>query len=271
MIRRKCCGFGSNRKSLDPQTLKYLANKRVTTKKNDIPLVLAECLGVCDEFHHGRKISFSNDFYRWDATYHASLPDYVYHRITCSKNAIKLADIAIIVNARADPRRSDGTFRYIEISDVDSTSGMVSSKVVDCAEAPSRARKLVRYGDVLASTVRPEQKKVGIVTNALDDNAICTTGFAVIRPFRIQPYLLFQLLRTEFVTAQLMRNNIGVAYPTVEESCFSEIVLPITISQIESLNTKAEQIVKMQIELSCEQENFVAGMDKEVDEWIKTA
>jgi type I restriction-modification system DNA methylase subunit len=242
--------------------------QKVITKKNDIPIILSECFLDDKNITHGRKVDFKNSFFRWDATYHASLPNFVFKKMKKSKDLIKVSDVAILTNDRVDPRRSDGSFKYIEISDVDASSGTVSSKSVPCAEAPSRARKLVRYGDVLASTVRPEQKKVGIITNDFDDGVVCTTGFAVLRPINISSSLLCQLLRSDFVTYQLMRNNIGVAYPAVDEACFTDIVLPINLSLIKELNKDAEMLTNLQVTLGQKRQAFSENLNSSIDRWI---
>ena len=57
---------------------------------------------------------------------------------------------------------------------------MVYSNSVETSVAPSRARKLVKAGDVLVSTVRPERGTVGIV-GSHQDGSVCTTGLAVLR------------------------------------------------------------------------------------------
>jgi len=50
----------------------------------------------------------------------------------------------------------DETFTYIDVSAIDNTRGkIISPTVVAPADAPSRARKLVRQGTVIYSTVRP--------------------------------------------------------------------------------------------------------------------
>ena len=97
-------------------------------------------------------------------------------------NLLRLSDVADVVNDRCDPRRlGDDSFRYIEISDVVARDCTVFAKEVATSDAPSRARKLVRAGDVLLSMVRPDRKTVGAVPSHLD-GAVCSTGLAVIRP-----------------------------------------------------------------------------------------
>ena len=47
-------------------------------------------------------------------------------------------------------------------------------------EAPSRAKRLVKNGDIIYSTVRPNQEHYGYITNP-KANCVVSTGFCVIR------------------------------------------------------------------------------------------
>ena len=106
------------------------------------------------------------------------------------------------------------------------SSGHVSHVEVPIATAPSRARKLVRRFDVLASTVRPNRVAIGIVPKALDES-VATSGLAVVRANRKEDaYFLAAVLRHPASTAQLMRCNVGSAYPAIEESVLPRIWIP---------------------------------------------
>jgi type I restriction enzyme S subunit len=55
-----------------------------------------------------------------------------------------------------EPDDADGMFTYIDLSAIDQDAKTVSgARELTCSEAPSRARQIVREGDVLVSTVRP--------------------------------------------------------------------------------------------------------------------
>src|SRR5690606_17242697 len=115
---------------------------------------------------------------RWDANYFLGVSESLAQQIQAKgSRCVRIMDVSELRNDRVDPRRGSGTFLYIEISDVSSTTASCTAKTVHCHEAPSRARKLVRAGDVLVSTVRPERKTVAVVGSELD-GAVCTTGFA---------------------------------------------------------------------------------------------
>ena len=63
-------------------------------------------------------------------------------------------------------------------------------------EIPSRARRKVKYNDIIFSTVRPALKHYGIIKN-LPENLIVSTGFAV---FRVKELNLFPELVYSFLT-----------------------------------------------------------------------
>ncbi|MBF6125053.1 hypothetical protein [Nocardia brasiliensis] len=140
---------------------------------------------------------------------------------------VELGKVASLSSGRWSPgAHGQSTFRYIEISDVDSSTGHVSHSEVPVENAPSRARKLLRGFDVLVSTVRPNRGVVGLVPDSLD-GAVATTGFAVVRAAsKTDAFFLLAVLRHPASTAQLMRCNTGSAYPAIEESVLPQISIP---------------------------------------------
>ncbi len=239
---------------------------RQNIRQNDIPRV-ANCYLTGKDGDQCRWTPVRKDVRRWDATYHAYLSDVLVKRLERPrKSDVLLTDVADIATDRVDPRRSIGSFDYIEISDVDSLTSSVKSKEVNCEEAPSRARKQVCASDVLVSTVRPEQRKIGIVSSH-DDGAVCTTGFVVLRPTKIDSLLLAELLKSDFVINQLLRNNIGIAYPAVDEACFAQVVLPIEFDQIEKLQNTATEVRSLQEELDSKSGNFRQMVANDIQAW----
>lgn len=213
--------------------------RKVKTSENDLTQIQLEVCENCPR-QVGQILEFTCEEERWDANFHAGLPLYIRERIEKHKtDNILVKHVALLSEERLSPRsRKIDKFIYIEISDIDPETFWVHSKEVLTAEAPSRARKLVHAGDILFSTVRPERRTIGVVPNHLDQ-AICSTGFAVLRPKNINSYLLAGLLRTDFVNYQILRNNVGIAYPAIYENCLLDIVLPIDKKQIANLELRA--------------------------------
>jgi hypothetical protein len=101
------------------------------------------------------------------------------------------------------------------------------------------------------------------------DRAICSTGFAVLRPRSIDPTLLAALLRTEFATCQILRNNVGIAYPAVDEQCLLDVTLPISRNYLRHLAPAAASIRDRATELSKLQREFAHQLGDLVDEWLQ--
>jgi len=221
--------------------------RRVRTGRNDLPAILGEFLGK-RSMENGRRHILSPEANRWDAAYHIGLPSNVAAALNTTKSFIKVADIASLVDERVDPRRSgQQEFDYIEISDIDIRTGLVGHKRVATRDAPSRARKQTRAGDVLVSTVRPERGSVEMVPSNLH-GAICSTGIAILRCFAVEPLALVWLLKTQFIRHQMVLNNIGIAYPAISEQACLGLILPITKEELSSLSTAAKAFEESQIQ-----------------------
>ena len=246
----------------------------VTTKANhrikavhspgDLPRILDEivCPPIKPEYVKWLEDAPALD--RWDAQHHASLSAEVEQRLSRkTEGDVYVSDIAELVDERADPRRWGTThFNYIEISDIDSQACVIYSNSIETSATPSRARKLVKTGDVLVSTVRPERGTVGVVGRH-QDGSICTTGLAVLRPKKIDSLALAFLLKTDFVIAQLIRNNVGIAYPAINESCLPNVLLPIRREAL-------LQMEKQAVEISDTEERIYA-MRRQFKDAIETA
>ena len=217
--------------------------RRVRHARTDLSALLAEYMRQ-KPCQLGRWAKLPAKVERWDAGFHAE-PE-AQEAIAGGGKALVVSDIASLVDTRQDPkRRKEPTFDYIEISDVDGRTGLVGHKRLPVRDAPSRARKLVQAGDVLVSTVRPERGTVGVVPPHLD-GAICSTGFAVLRCDGVHPVALAWLLKGEPVRRQMVRHNIGIAYPAIaEETCLS-LVLPVDRDRLKELSEAAEALDRAQ-------------------------
>src|SRR2546425_2739991 len=120
-------------------------------------------------------------------------------------------------------------FKYIDISSIDSVEKtIVHVATVSPSEAPSRARQLVRSGDVLVSTVRPNLNAVAIVPDDLD-GATASTGFAVLRPdsTSLDSRYLYYWVRTPGVVRESTARATGASLPAVTVRVVRESRLPL--------------------------------------------
>jgi type I restriction enzyme S subunit len=241
---------------------------RVSVGQGDLPNLLIEYATPAAQPLLGKWIKNVQGDRRWDAAYHTGLSEDAKQRLqaTCDGD-LRLSNVASLSLDKIDPRtKRSSHFKYVEISDVDGTSLDVTYKVVRTDAAPGRARKHIRSGDVLVSTVRPERRTVGVVPEELDGE-ICTTGFAVLRPTAVNPFILARLLQTDFVVAQLTRNNSGVSYPVIDEECLLDVLLPIQASNLQELEELALQLQESRDRSRQLRRQFYAMIDDLVLHW----
>ncbi|WP_186209384.1 restriction endonuclease subunit S [Burkholderia gladioli] len=163
---------------------------------------------------------------RWDIDFH--LPAEGIKRF--SKSLLKRVDqVAIIAKDKRDPgRKPEETFQYIDISAVDVQVGaVVNQQDVEGADAPSRARKVVRAYDLLVSTCRPTRGAVAVVPRELH-NQIASTGFSVVRPQKgVNPYYLQFALRLPSTMEQFRKWSTGSSYPAILDEDVAKTLVPI--------------------------------------------
>lgn len=95
------------------------------------------------------------------------------------------------------------------------------------ADAPSRARQLVRAHDVLFSTVRTYLKNIAQVPEACDGQ-VASTGFAVLRGKEgVSSKYLFYFCLTEDFLDTLGSLQRGTSYPAVHDSDVREQFIPL--------------------------------------------
>src|SRR5207244_10675686 len=92
-------------------------------------------------------------------------------------------------------------FRYVDISSISNRAQQITDlKTFKGAEAPSRARRPVRAGDVLFSNVRTYLRNIALVTHDVRAD-VCSTGFTVLRPTEAieSRFLLYSVLAGAFI------------------------------------------------------------------------
>lgn len=122
---------------------------------------------------------------------------------------------------------ADFTFRYISLGDVDAAKLIGGHSLITFAEAPSRARRIVKSGDILFATVRPNLKG-HFFARRVDGNVVASTGFAVIRAKAgvASPAFLYQSLLSGNVDAQIEKLTVGSNYPAVNSADVKGLLLP---------------------------------------------
>lgn len=151
-------------------------------------------------------------------------------------------------------------FYYIDIGNVTLENGFSRGEKITFSEAPSRARRIVKEGDTIISTVRTYLKAIAYIDDS-ESELIASTGFAVVRPERkIDRKYLYYSLCSERVVHTISAISVGVSYPAINASDLACIFLIFPnkseqkkiadfldqkTAQIDDLIQKKEEMIKL--------------------------
>lgn len=126
-------------------------------------------------------------------------------------------------------KKPDSDFTYIEVSGIDNVAGIVKSpNRLTADEAPSRARKIVKVGTVIYSTVRPYLQNICVIDQEYFPEPIASTAFAILHPFQQMPGKFFtSYLRSPVFVIYVESVQTGIAYPAINDKQFFSAVIPV--------------------------------------------
>jgi len=105
------------------------------------------------------------------------------------------------------------TLEYVEISEV-SRGNIANIATYTRGDEPSRARRRLRHGDTVLSTVRPDRGSYFLALNP-PENRVASTGFAVLTPTKAPWSFIHAALTQQEVSDHLGQMADGGAYPAV--------------------------------------------------------
>lgn len=138
---------------------------------------------------------------------------------------VRVADIGYDLGQKTP----DKNFTYLDVGAIDNRLGLIDKPTVLSAdEAPSRARKLVKCGTVIYSTVRPYLLNIAIVEEEFSPEPIASTAFAVVHPFEgVSSGYIYRYLRSPSFVSYVESVQTGIAYPAINDRQFFSGLLPL--------------------------------------------
>ena len=187
-----------------------------------------------------------------------------------------LGEISTLVN-NINWKKDVKSYNYIDLTSVDrDTSSITNTMLVNNKNAPSRAKQIVKKGDILFATTRPTLKRVAIIDEH-HDNDICSTGFCVIRPIKnsVLPKFVFYVLKNEDFYYYIEPLQTGASYPAVTNNivkqyrCYIPTDIKVQqqiVSRLDSLSSKVRAIEEKCQKMIAECDALKQAMLREVFE-----
>ncbi|MFD1449517.1 restriction endonuclease subunit S [Oceanobacillus sojae] len=136
----------------------------------------------------------------------------------------KKAYLGDYIEVNPDSIKKDYPFQEIDYVDISSVgSGEIrETTIYNLDDAPSRAKRLVKRGDTIISTVRPRRRSF-FHFKKVKQNHVVSTGFAVLRAKKnINPRYLYYVISNQRFTNYLVSREKGAAYPAISTSDIKE-------------------------------------------------
>ncbi|MCL6271469.1 restriction endonuclease subunit S [Sansalvadorimonas sp. 2012CJ34-2] len=188
-------------------------------------------------------------------------------------------------------KKPDQQFTYIDVGAINKELGYISEpNILEAGEAPSRARKLVKEGTVIYSTVRPYLLNIAVINQAFDPEPIASTAFAILHPMGgMSGSFIYRYLRSPSFVKYVESCQTGIAYPAINDKQFFSGVIPVPpeAEQIR-IDAKAQELMSLcdQLEQQTESsltahatlvENLLATLTSSIDaaeleqNWLRIA
>lgn len=122
------------------------------------------------------------------------------------------------------PHKSD--YKYIELANIGAMGNITGCTAAPFDKLPSRARRLVKAGQVVVSSIEGSLPSCAMITDDYND-AICSTGFYVIDSKKINAETLLVLFKSTPMQALMKRRCSGTILTAISKDALLEMPLPL--------------------------------------------
>lgn len=205
---------------------------------------------------------------RIDAEYYKPKYEMIIEAIKKNKfGCCRLTDRIINITDKHDPQNEpQKIFKYIELSNINSSIGIVDDfSEIEGKELPSRARMIVKEGDIIMSSVEGSIDRIALIDNYYD-SCLASTGFFVLRcKENTFPEYVLILCKSILVQKQLERLSSGTILTAVSKNLIQSVIIPdvpiviqkeiaVLIRQSHSACRQARELIK---EAKCKVEEMI--------------
>lgn len=131
-------------------------------------------------------------------------------------------------------------YKYIELSNIGNNGEITGYTYEYGLNLPSRARRIVKTGDIIISSIEGSLQSCAIITEEYN-NSICSTGFYVLTPKSINSATSLMLFKSNPIQQLMKKACSGTILTAINKDEFIYLKLPV-ISQ----NIQAQIAIKVQ-------------------------
>lgn len=124
------------------------------------------------------------------------------------------------------------TYQYIELANVDAIGGIIAPELILGKDLPTRARRMVKKGQVIMSSIEGSLQSCALITEAFD-NSLCSTGFFVLDSSKYNAETLLVMFKSPPIQALLKKRCSGTILTGISKEEFLKMPLPEIDSNIQ--------------------------------------
>lgn len=157
-------------------------------------------------------------------------------------------------------------YKYIELSNVGANGDISDVQVVQGIDLPSRARRIVRRGQIIVSSIEGSLNSCALIDDEFN-GALCSTGFYVIDSTKINSESLLVLFKSKPIQALLKQRCSGTILTAISKDEFLNLPLPIIDNEVQK---EIADKVQESFRLRNEAKQLLSKAIKAVEMAIKT-
>lgn len=161
------------------------------------------------------------------------------------------------------------TFNYVDLNSVKGVS-LIKVKKINKKEAPSRAQRVAKNGDIFYQMVRPYQKNNYLFNKPKTSFPyVFSTGYAQLRSIKTSPSYIFPLLQKSDFVNKVLAHSTGTSYPAINSRDLGQIkiYLPnelVEQNKIGEIFQKINKIIELQQRKNCLTKKIVSALSKQL-------
>lgn len=164
-------------------------------------------------------------------------------------------------------------FKYIDVGSINKELGIIiNPKELSANEAPSRARKIVKNGTIIYSTVRPYLLNIAVINDDFYPEPIASTAFAILHPFSgLTASFIYRYLRSPAFITYVESVQTGIAYPAINDKQFFSGIVPVPpTSEQHRIVAKVDELMALCDQLEQQTESSLDAHKLLVDTMLST-
>lgn len=177
----------------------------------------------------------------------------------------KFSNVCMINEANYVPAANE-KYTYIELGNIGSYGNITDCTVAYGKDLPSRARRVVHTNNVILSSVGGSLQSCALISSEYD-NAICSTGFFVVRSNAINSETLLTLFKSEVMQNLLKQSCSGTILTAINHTELQKIVVPKIRKEVQD---KIAENIQKSIALRNKSKSLLENAKVQVENVIQT-